>query len=201
MPGDYTIDAASFTIAGDATEFPCEITSQSEFACDLGSVPVDSVATATVRITPHKPGTITNVAEVTTDSVDDDLENNTAESTVEVFLPVQIDIKPGATPNAINPTAGGNVPVAILTTPDFVSTTVNASSVCFGDAEAPAQRDCSEAHGTGHSQDVDKDRDLDLLLHYDTQETGIDIGDTRACLTGLTSAGIHIFGCDTVKTN
>jgi hypothetical protein len=199
-PGDYTIDSASFTIAGDPTHFPCTITAPS-FTCPLGTVPVDGVATATVTITPRRPGTITNVAEVTTDSVDDDLENNKAESTVEVFLPVQIDIKPGATPNAINPGAGGNVPVAILTTPDFVGTTVNASSVCFGDAEAPAERDCTETHGTGHTQDVDKDRDLDLLLHYDTRETGIDVGDTRACLTGLTSAGIHIFGCDTVKTN
>lgn len=200
-PDDFTLDSASFTIADDPTAYPCAITSGSEFTCALGTVPVDGVATATVTITPERPGTITDVAEVTTDSLDDDLADNDAEATVEVFLPVQIDIRPGGTPNAVNPAAGGNVPVAILTTPDFVATTVNAASVCFGDAEAPAQRDCSEAHGTGHEQDVDRDRDLDLLLHYETQETGIDVGDTRACLTGATSAGIHIFGCDTVKTD
>jgi hypothetical protein len=49
-------------------------------------------------------------------------------------------------------------------------------------------------------QDVDRDRDLDLLLHHETRETGIDVGDTRACLTGATAAGIRIYGCDTVKT-
>jgi Domain of unknown function DUF11 len=199
-PDAYSIDSASFTIAGNPTTFPCEIAS-SEFTCALGTVPVDGTATATVTITPLRPGTITNFAGATTHSTDDDLANNSAEATIEVFLPVEIDIKPGGTPNGINPGAGGSVPVAILTTPDFVATTVVAASVCFGDAEAPAQRDCSESHGTGHPQDVDKDRDVDLLLHYETQQTGIDVGDKRACLMGLTAAGIHVFGCDTVKTS
>jgi predicted nucleotidyltransferase len=49
-------------------------------------------------------------------------------------------------------------------------------------------------------QDVDRDGDVDLLLHYETQETGIDAGDTKACLTGLTSGGIHVYGCDAIRT-
>jgi len=43
------------------------------------------------------------------------------------------------------------------------------------------------------------DGDLDLVLHYETP-AGIDSGDTQACLTGMTSGGTLIQGCDSVKT-
>jgi len=89
--------------------------------------------------------------------------------------------------------------VAILTTRSFDARTVNPSTVCFGDAENPSQRDCTEAHGTGHIYDADGDGDKDLVLHYEIQETGIDPGDTRACLTGSTYGGTAIEGCDSIK--
>lgn len=113
---------------------------------------------------------------------------------------VVIDIKPGSYPNSINLSNGGVIPVAILTTDQFDATTVDPSTVCFGDAEEPAQRDCTEAHSTGHVEDVDYDGDLDLVLHYETLETGIDPGDTVACLTGWTYGGVPINGCDSVRT-
>jgi dipeptidyl aminopeptidase/acylaminoacyl peptidase len=112
---------------------------------------------------------------------------------------VAVDIKPDGEPNSINLGNGGVVPVAILTTKNFDATTVDPSSVCFGDAEAPSERDCSEKHGTDHIEDVDGDGDLDLLLLYETAQTGIDSGDTRACLTGKTLAGTPIEGCDAVR--
>lgn len=113
---------------------------------------------------------------------------------------VEIDIHPGSDPNSINLRNKGVVPVAILTTDDFEATTVDPSTVCFGDAEEPAERDCTEAHDTGHVEDVDGDGDLDLLLHFETRETGIDSGDTEACLTGTTSDGTAVEGCDAVRT-
>jgi hypothetical protein len=40
----------------------------------------------------------------------------------------------------------------------------------------------------------------DLLLHYETSQTGIDPGDTRACLTGKTFGNVSIEGCDSIRT-
>jgi hypothetical protein len=109
-----------------------------------------------------------------------------------------IDIKPGSDKNPVNLKSKGVIPVAVLTTPDFDAATVDVASVCFGDAEAAGQRACDEAHIQGHLEDVDGDGDLDLMLHFRTQDTGIDAGDTQACLTGTTSFGESIADCDSI---
>lgn len=113
---------------------------------------------------------------------------------------VTIDIKPGSTDNPINLSSRGAIPVAILSADGFDATTVEASTVCFGDDNNPSQRDCTAAHG-GHTEDVNADGRPDLVLQFETQETGIDPGDTTACLTGKTLAGIDIQGCDTINVH
>lgn len=104
-----------------------------------------------------------------------------------------IDIKPGSNPNTINLNSNGLISVAILTTQSFNATSVLPFSVRFGPNEAP------ESHAKGHIEDVDKDGDLDLLLHFETQKTGLASGQTSATLTGLTSSGTKVWGVDAIQ--
>ncbi len=115
------------------------------------------------------------------------------QATMDV-IEVDIDIKPGDGPNSITLGSKGLISVAILTTDEFDATSVDPLSVEFGPAGA------NERHGKGHIVDVDEDGDLDLQLHFRTQETGIAPGDTEACLTGETFDGQAIEGCDDVRT-
>jgi hypothetical protein len=103
-------------------------------------------------------------------------------------VPVSIDIKPGSFPNRVNPKSRGIIPVAILTTNKFDATTVDPASVKFGPKGAAADQ------GQTHTEDVDRDGDLDLVLHFRTQETGIRGRDTSAPLTGQTFGGQAITG-------
>jgi hypothetical protein len=109
-------------------------------------------------------------------------------------IPVGMDIKPGSDPNSINPNSKGIIPVAILTTNDFDATTIDPLSVEFGPNDAP------ESHARGHIEDVDGDGDDDLVLHFRTQDTGIQCGDTSASLIGDTFSGQSIEGSDSIKT-
>ncbi len=111
-------------------------------------------------------------------------------------IPVTIDIKPGSFPNSINPRSKGVIPVAILTTPSFDATTVDPASTSFGPNGAAA------VHGqrVRHLEDVDGDSDLDLVLHFRTQETGIQCGDASVTLTGNTISGQAIEGSESIST-
>ena len=109
-------------------------------------------------------------------------------------IPVEIDIKPGSEPNSINPRSRGKIPVAILTTDTFDASTVDPSMVLFGASGsegAPVQ---------SALEDVDGDGDIDMILHFKTQETGIQYGDTSASLTGGTTDGQIIQGSNCIKT-
>ena len=117
-----------------------------------------------------------------------------------VTTDVSIDIMPGSRMNPIRLSSRGVVPVAILSTSTFDATLVDPQSVCFGDDDHPSERDCTEAHGRGHVEDVNCDHRPDLVLHYEIRQTGIDRGDTRACLTGQTFAGDSVQGCDRIMT-
>lgn len=112
---------------------------------------------------------------------------------------VSIAVKSAAGRAAVNPASHGVLPVAILSTDDFDATLVDPQSVCFGNAEDPAQGDCTAAHDKGRLQDVNGDGRTDLVLQFDTEETGIRSSDTQACLTGTTFDGLAIHGCTDLR--
>lgn len=107
------------------------------------------------------------------------------------LIEVEIDIKPGSFPNSINPDNEGVIPVAILTTADFNAVDVNPDTVRFGPSRAEASHWALE--------DVDKDGDIDMILHFNTQDTGIAAGVTQAELVGKTVDGTDIHGIDSVN--
>jgi uncharacterized delta-60 repeat protein len=109
-------------------------------------------------------------------------------------LQVTIDIKPGVFPNSINPKSRGVTPVAILTTAAFDATTVRPTTVRFGATGTEA------AAVKSHLEDVDRDGDTDMILHFNTQNLGIHCGDTEGLLTGETVSGQAIEGSDSIKT-
>jgi hypothetical protein len=91
--------------------------------------------------------------------------------------PIEIDIKPGSDPNSVNPRSNGVIPVAILGPTDFDALQVIVSTVSFGpDGAAPAH--------DGHVEDVNGDGFPDMVLHFRTEDTGIECGDTDETLVG-----------------
>lgn len=120
--------------------------------------------------------------------------NNSGAFEVEISPFVTIDIKPEEVPNSINPRNNGVIPVAILTNAAFNAANVDPASVRFGatGTEAAAVHSAME--------DVDGDGDVDMILHFRTQQTGIACGATMASLTGRTIGGQAFQGSDSVVT-
>jgi YVTN family beta-propeller protein len=109
-------------------------------------------------------------------------------------IEVRIDIQPGNKKNRINLRSNGNVAVAILSTGKFDATQVNWETVSFGPDEAP------EIHQRSHIRDVDRDGDMDFVLHFKIRKTGIKCDDKRATITGETFSGQAFTGSDKIKT-
>jgi uncharacterized protein DUF11 len=195
-PADYTVGAATFHVGTDPTSLPCGPSSAAGFSCSIGTVPVGGSVTIDVQITPHKAGSFANAASVSSPSGDADTADDQAGVDVDIFQPVQIEIRP----SQINLKSNGVTPITLRTGSTFRPTLLGIATACFGDAQAPAERSCSEAHGKVPFAASAKARDVDLVLHYRTQSTGIDLGDTSACIKGTTAAGIGFFGCAPITT-
>jgi hypothetical protein len=196
---DYTVGDATFHVGTEAASHPCEKSTATGFDCAIGTVPVGGSVTIEVEILSLEPGQLTDTATVSTDSTDADATNDEDEVSVDVYLPVPVDIEPGSTTNPVNISKQGVVTIAILTTSTFDATSLTVADACFGDAEDASQRNCAEIHGKAHVADVDKDKDVDLVFHFSVPATGIDLGDTTACLKGTTTVGIGFYGCDAVR--
>jgi hypothetical protein len=76
---------------------------------------------------------------------------------------VEIDVKPGSDPNSVNLASNGVIAVAVYTTDDFDASSIDVGTVLFAGATATQSA----------LEDLDGDGDLDLILHFRTQETNL----------------------------
>lgn len=128
--------------------------------------------------------------------------------------PVSINVKPGSWPNATNVRAG-RIPVAILTTTageygttvDFDATQVNVESLRFGPLAVLDAGGGGTPVGGAHLEDaverdeVTRDGDTDMVLHFSPVESGITTATTEVCLRGTLMDGTPFQACDAIKVN
>lgn len=102
---------------------------------------------------------------------------------------VEIDIKPGSYPNSINIDSRGVVPVALLSN-GFNVAEIDPALIRFAEARP--------VHWA--LEDVDGDGNMDMILHFRTQElVGLDENSTEAMLWTTNDSPIQIQCSDTVK--
>jgi len=185
------------------------------------------VLTETLTVSCDTPGVWTyavtaEIQPVSDEDVDPDLQNNAVSSVMEIecVVPVAINIKPHSYPNSIAPQSAGGIAVAVLTTEAgeyglplaFDAQAIDPLSVRFGPEGLvwPELGGASEMHDAGHLKDsyelddATRDRDVDMVLHFRTRDTGLQTGDVVACVKGEASdsggQSYTFFGCDSVRT-
>lgn len=124
---------------------------------------------------------------------------------VAVATPVDIDIKPESFPNSFSLDAQGRMAVAILTSPEFDATDVNAATVTLGNDDSDDTPVALRQDGTLFTslEDVDKDGDTDRVVHFEIPAL-VDNGDLSTAtselhLNGKTADGGLITGSDSVN--
>lgn len=111
---------------------------------------------------------------------------------------VEIDIKPGSYPNAINLGSYGLIPVAILSSADFDATTVDPDTVALAGAGVAVRGKGSKL--MAHEEDVNGDGLVDLVVQVETENLNPDsFQDGYAILTGSTYDGQAIEGVDEIR--
>ena len=113
------------------------------------------------------------------------------------LIRVDIDIKPGDSPNTINLGSQGGVPVAILGSTEFQADSIDPSSVTLAGAGVQVRGKKDKLAAT--LTDVDGDGLDDLLVHVDTESLELTDGDAEAILDALTFDGVPITGVDTIQ--
>ena len=194
----------SQTLPALAVGAPAAVAVNAEIVCDEPGPHVFSLVNRISHVRPAHSDPIATNDEVSTTV------------SVECVVPVRINIHPNGNPNPIN--LRGQAPVAVLTTAAgeyglplaFNAVRIVATSVRFGtEAETFGETGGAfEVHGRGHPEDsfeldeLTRDGDQDLVLHFRSGETSIASGVTEACVKGvyLDAGGVarRFFGCDSI---
>ena len=108
---------------------------------------------------------------------------------------VDIDIKPGAVPNAINRLSRGLTTVGVLSSSQFDVRSLDPSSLTFGrTGDEPSLAFCNP-----QLEDVNWDGLLDAVCHFRTRDTGFLSPDTQGIVKGRTFDGVNVKGTDSVR--
>jgi beta-glucanase (GH16 family) len=111
------------------------------------------------------------------------------EGLLHVETPILVDVRIQLPHGSACRHRHGLVTAAILSRPGFDARTVDPATVQLGRAEEIHRN----KHGVvRHLEDVDRDGDIDLVLHFDFDDTGLDCDDDRTPLTGRTFDGKRI---------
>lgn len=96
---------------------------------------------------------------------------------------INIEIKPGSGEYApVNPKSRGNIPVALLSSPEFNALDIDPASLTFGATGNEASyRRCGN-----DGVDVNGDGLLDLVCHFENQKTGFDVDHSMGIVKGST---------------
>lgn len=130
-------------------------------SANLGTVVDGGSATVVIQVIPTAIGSIVNTATVQAAQVDTNSSNNSATEATTVVDVLIVDINVG--PGAVNLGQNGVIPVFILSTSSFDASTVKVSTVQLAGAFA-----------VQHAlEDIDKDGDLDLVLHFRLQQSSL----------------------------
>jgi hypothetical protein len=189
-PDQTVTEATPVTLNGSATDI-CDPSLDYEWS--EGSTVLGNAATLT-HIFPVGTHTVTLKA------IDDSGNGGTDTVVVTVVapvLPVEIDIKPGSYPNAINLVSQGVIPVAILSSSDFDATTVDPDTVELSGAGV-AVRGKGDKY-LAHEEDVNGDGLLDLVCKVETENLDPNAFQYGfADLTGQTYDDVFIVGEDEI---
>ena len=114
-----------------------------------------------------------------------------------------VDIKPGSSPNSVNPKSKGVLPVAILGTDEFDVNKVDIDTLLFGDPLLIDNGGTAVSPLRSALEDVNDDGFLDLGLKFSTAdlvENGALSPDTiEGVLVGLLVDGTSIEGMDSIR--
>jgi hypothetical protein len=117
----------------------------------------------------------------------------------ECVTPVEVDIKPGSSPNIFNVNSGGKIPVAILSSASFDASQIDPTTVRLNNFSTRVALKGKGASMASVS-DINSDGLPDLLVHVTMQ--GIVLmgdGDHFIVIIAETFSGIRVRGVDTVR--
>ncbi len=129
---------------------------------------------------------------------DGDFEIDAVEALVPRIIHVDIDIKPGSYPNAVNTDGTGVIPVAVLGSATLDVNTIDPATVALESMPVKVVGKSSDRLLYSY-EDVNGDGILDLVLQIADQDNIFAPGDSTATLTGKLRDGRAFEGSDSIQ--